>query len=238
MRREHYFIFKGIKSYDMDIVVTRMPTITKPPKRVSDITIPGRDGVLHFDDDSYENYTKDIEFAIVNRGRRVSYETINRWLDGYGELMFSHEKGRVYRGIIKNKIDITNVVKQFSKFLVQWDVYPLKFSATPENDRLILYTNDYKFTGNGAVEALPIIRIYGSGDVGLIINGVVHGLTNVEDHVIINSEISEVYKGSDNRNNHYNADDFPRLRPSGNENTVSWTGDVNKVIIDPNWRWL
>ena len=61
-------------------------------------------------------------------------------------------------------------------------------------------------------------------------------LYGVEESVTIDSEMMEVFKGTKNQNSKYGGEDFPKLKVG--ENIVSWTGDVEKVVIEPKWRWL
>ena len=56
-----YFTFKGINSLDMGVVMLKAPSIYKPTKRVNEIQIAGRNGSLHEDTNTYENYTKEAE---------------------------------------------------------------------------------------------------------------------------------------------------------------------------------
>lgn len=219
----------------MGIIVTAVPPIIKPEKRVNQIKIPGRQGVLHQDEGTYSNYTKDIECAIKNRTMKVDYSTIDAWLDGYGELTFSTEPNFVYRAMANNQISISGVAKSFSKFLVQFDVYPFKYSANPFNDFLTL-TSPSTIYSKGTFYSEPIITVYGTGSATLIINGINYTLSDIDGYVTINSEIQEVYKDKINKNNTFSGEDFPRLEVGKNE--ISFTGNVTKIEIEPNWRFL
>ena len=230
-----YFTFKGIKSSDMGIIVTAVSPIIKPEKRVNQIKIPGRDGILHEDEGTYSNYTKDIECAIKNRAMKVDYSTIDAWLDGYGELTFSTEPNFVYRAMANNQISISGVLKSFSKFLVQFDVHPFKYSANPFNDHMTI-TDPVTIYNKGTYHSEPVITVYGTGGVTLTINDTEYTVSDIDGHVTINSEIQEVYKDGTNKNNTFIADEFPRFEVG--ENEISFTGNVTKIEIIPNWRWL
>lgn len=230
-----YFIFKGIRSSDMGIIVTAVPDIVRSEKRVNQITIPGRQGVLHEDEGTYSNYTKDIECAIKNRTMKIDYSTIDAWLDGYGELTFSTEPNFVYRAMANNQISISGILKSFSKFLVQFDVHPFKYSANPFNDHMTI-TGPVTIYNKGTFYSEPVITIFGTGGITLTINDTEYTITDIDGHVTINSEIQEVYKDSTNKNNTFSGEDFPRLEVGKNE--ISFTGNVTKIEIEPNWRFL
>lgn len=235
---QKYFIFKGVDSRTMDIIVTKMPPITKAKKRVAEIEIPGRHGVLYEDEETYENYTKPIECAIKNRGRKIDYSSLNSWLDGSGKLILSNEPNKVYRATEKNPFDISGIVTSFSKFLIQFDVQPFQYSAMSESDKLVIKSNDYQFFGQGNRRSDPVITVYGRGDITLIINDVIYNLVSVDGYVTIHAEMMEVYKENENKGGTYFSDVFPFLLPEGLRNRVSYIGNVEKIEIKPEWRWL
>ena len=196
------------------------------------IKVPGRDGSLHETDGSYDNYTKTMECAIK---KREKIDDIAAWLTGSGEIIFSSEPDKVYRVIVSNTISIAQMMRTFQKFQVSFDTYPFKYSVNKFAEALEL-EKPAVILGKGTVHSQPVITVYASGAVTLTINGRAYPLSNVDDYVTINSEIEECYKGNLNRNNIFSADEFPRLDPV--ENTISWTGAVEKIEVQPNWRWF
>lgn len=227
-----YFIYNGIDSRMMDIIVTAMPPTVRAAKRLESITVPGRDGSLHETDGAYDNYTKTIECAIKDRKK---LDDIAAWLTGSGEIIFSSEPDKVYRVTISNTISIAQMMRTFQKFQVSFDTYPFKYSVNRFDEALEL-EKPAVILGKGTVYSQPVITVYGSGTVTLTINGADYPLSNVDGYVTINSEIEECYKGNLNRNNIFSADEFPRLDPG--DNSISWTGNVEKIEIQPNWRWF
>lgn len=226
-----YFIYNGIDSRMMDIIVTAMPPTVRAAKRLDSITVPGRDGSLHETDGAYDNYTKTIECAIKDRKK---IDEIAVWLTGSGNIIFSSEPDKVYKVSIVNTIPITQMMKTFQKFQVNFDTYPFKYSVNTFDDKLTL-TKASTILGKGTVHSQPVITIYAAGAVTLSINGIEYSLSNVDDYIVINSEIEECYKGDLNRNNIFTADHFPQLEAG--DNIISWTGSVEKIEIEPNWRW-
>lgn len=227
-----YFIYNGIDSRMMGVIVTSMPPTVRAAKRVNSVKVPGRDGSLHESDGAYDNYTKTMECAIKNREK---LDDIAAWLTGSGEIIFSSEPDKVYRVTISNTISIAQMMKTFQKFMVSFDTYPFKYSVNVFDEAMTL-TEPVTVLGKGTVFSQPIITVYGEGAVTLTINGIDYPLSNVDGYVTLNSEIEECYKGNLNCNNIFSADFFPWLDTE--ENAISWTGDVEKVEIIPNWRWL
>lgn len=49
MRKDYYFIFKGINSKKYGIEIAKFYPITKPQKNIEAISIPGRSNDVHID---------------------------------------------------------------------------------------------------------------------------------------------------------------------------------------------
>ena len=227
-----YFIFNGINSLDMGVHMLKAPSIDKAEKRVNEIEMAGKNGVLHEDLGCYSNYTKTAECILMDRNK---LDDVCNWLNGYGEVIFSSEPEKVYRAFIKNQIPFNNVLLGINDFIVLFDVYPLKYSVNKTDEEIEL-TTGASIYNHATYYSEPIITVYGSGNINLVINGITYVLTTVTDYITINSEVQEVYRDGVNSNSQYTADDFPILQCG--DNTISWTGNVTKVKIEPNWRWL
>lgn len=232
-----YFIFNGEHSRAMGIIVTSMPAVCRPKRRTETIDIPGRNGVLHVDDGSYENYTKTAECAII---KRANIDAICAWLTGSGTAIFSTEPDKYYRVRIDNAISIEQMMKVFQKFQVHFDTHPFKYSVNETDDQVILQQPSLLYN-RGTVEAEPTITVVGSGTVTLSINGKGYRLSAVDGHVTIHSEVMEVETDGENKNGTYlplQEEDwlFPRFEVG--ENRINWTGNVERIEITPNWRWL
>lgn len=229
-----YFIFRGKNSLDMGVIVTSMPDVYKPKRRVSTEEIPGRNGVLHVDDGTYENYSKVVECAVV---KRANLDSICAWLDGSGEAIFSTEPDKVYRVRVDNQISIGKMLQYFQKFQVTFDTFPFKYSVNAADDFVVL-TKPSLLRNRGTVAAEPKIKIYGTGSVVLAINGKEYQLDGLNGSVVLESEMMEVLDGAGGTYTPpvLGDDLFPKLEVGNNE--ISWTGDVEKIEIEPRWRWL
>lgn len=230
-----YFVFNGVNSLDMGVVMLKAPPVIKPEKRVNEIEIAGRNGVLHEDTEVYSNYTKEIECVLLDNSRIYD---VCAWLNGYGEVIFSSEKDFVYRGFIKNQIPINNILLNINDFLIQFDVYPLKYSVNKTDDFLVI-TENTEIYNKGTEKSEPIITVYGSGDITLIINDIEYVLEGVKDYITIDSSNMEVYKDSmelNSQNDKYKSRDFPIFNIGFN--SISFSGNVSKIEIEPEWRWV
>ena len=82
-------------------------------------------------------------------------------------------------------------------------------------------------------DALPLIRIVGSGDCTLTVNGKIVTLTDNDSGITLDCETKRAYNGVTPKDSGMTGD-FPVLIPG--ENTISWTGSgVTQVNITPRW---
>ena len=227
-----WFKFKGKDSRDFGVLIYGAPQRTKPKRRVESITIPGRNGELTQDEDTYEPYTISMQCS-TRGGDRL--DEIVTWLNGAGELILATEPDRVYKASIYNKISISDVIYLYNSFLIQFRVHPFKHSVNAFADTLELLSPT-RIRNSGSVYSEPIITVYGNGDITLTINEKDFPLYGVDGSITIDSEMMEVFKGDANQNSKYGAVEFPHLEVG--ENEIRWTGNVTKVEIKPRWRWL
>ena len=196
------------------------------------VEIAGRNGSLHVDEGTYSSYDRTMECALINRRR---LDEVAAWLVGSGKMIFSTEPDKVYDVVISNKVSIAQMMRVFQKFQVTMDTQPFKYSVNPFGDTLELLKPQTVYN-KGTVYAQPKITVYGSGSITLDINGTAFPLSGVDGHITIDSESMEVYRGSESQNSRFGGAEFPRLEAGGN--AVSWTGNVEKLVIEPEWRWL
>lgn len=227
-----WFRFKETDSREYGILISSVPERVRPERRVKEIEIPGRSGNLTQDEETYDAYVISMECSTRGSDRM---DEIITWLNGAGDLTLSTEPDKVYQASIYNKISIADQIYLYNSFLLQFKVQPFKYNINPFADELTL-TAQTIIRNGGTVYSEPIITVYGSGDITLSINGVDFPLYGVSEYITIDSEMMEVFKGTANQNSKYGGETFPRLEVG--ENTISWTGNVSRVEIQPKWRWL
>lgn len=80
----------------------------------------------------------------------------------------------------------------------------------------------------------PVITVYGYGEITLMVGMTITGL-EIADKITLDTPLMEAYVGATSMNSCMSGD-FPLLLPG--KNAVSWSGNVSKVEIQPNWRSL
>lgn len=236
LREKNFIIFNDINSKDLGLIITKMPTDTIPIERHKEYSIPGRNGSIYEFENCYDNYTMDIEFIILDVKKLRKIANVFK---GVGEVILSSDLTKKYKVVVKNKINIEQVGGIFKSFLLQLDTFPFKYSANDINDNVTL-TQGTTIFNKGNYTSEPTITIYGQGNITLKINDKNYELEEVEESIVINSEIMEVYKinGNDfqNQNNKYMSNEYPNFEVG--VNTINFIGDVRKIEIEPKWRWL
>ncbi len=81
----------------------------------------------------------------------------------------------------------------------------------------------------------PVITVYGTGDITLMVGTIIVELEGISGSITLDSELQEAYSGTTGMNSAMSGE-FPILKPG--MNAISWTGNVTKVEVKPNWRYL
>ena len=233
------FTFAEKKSFDdFGVAISKRPMIPSPKRRVTFMDIPGRHSSVRHDEETYEDITIVVECHISKRTGPLheQIDAIKAWLFGAGEqpLIFSYEPDKAYQAQVVNAIDFTPHLRQAGTFPVLFHCRPFKVEADPST---LTYTSSGQTIQNpGTVASAPIITIVGGGSITLNVNGQVTELMNVQDRIILNSDLQECYNEGVQNENDKMSGPFPFLMPGNN--SISWSGSVSQVDITPNWRWL
>lgn len=229
-----YFIWKGIDSRSMGVVVTAYPPIIRAKERVTQVTIPGRAGTMTMleGNDIYDGYIKTIR--IGNRPT-APLQPIISWLSGAGELILGNEPGFAYTGRIINQISFTKLFPGTWQADVQIWVEPFKHSAITEPP-ISIQQEDVLYNP-GDVAAFPRITLTGTGTGTLVLAGVAMTFENVTGGIIVDSETQLATDLSgQNLWTHLCTGDYPIIPVR--YSTVIWDGNFSSVSIVPRWRWL
>lgn len=218
-----YFIFNGICSNDKGIIVTKMPPIPKPKKKINSISIPGKNGVLYQDEDAYEPIVIQIQCALIDED--VNLKDIRNWLNGEGELVLSNNPTCFYNANIINQIDYTNIANRIHEFPLEIELYPICYSIE-EKEFNINQKCEITIT-ESTYPIKPYIKIFGNGNVTLTINNNSIIIKNINEYIELNCEDEEAYKGSENMNGNINCEEFPIFVLG--KNSIEFIGDVTKI---------
>ena len=209
------------------------PNVPSANKKYESIEVDGRDGSLT----RFICY-KDLKFSLTfnvlfQSDIKQKLREIKGVLAQAGTLSFDDSPNFYYKIKQAQISETESVIKASGVFSVDFVAEPFDYQKTSS---AAYTTKPISLTNQTTAEALPIIKIYGTGTVVLNVNGIGITLTGLTSLIVLDSELQEAYTGlTTNMNSSMNGN-FPILR-TGN-NTITWTGMVTKVEIDPRWRWL
>lgn len=93
----------------------------------------------------------------------------------------------------------------------------------------------------GNIYSRPTLTIYGFGDITISLNG--NQIFNIslgsEGYITIDTNAMDAYQGTiDNLKNRLVDGDYSNFKLKTGTNTLSWSGDVSKIVIENYSRWL
>lgn len=228
-------IWKNIDSETIPgLIITNIPPITKPKMKTSITKIDGRDGDI-IEELGYESYTKSIGIGLA---RNYDIDRVMKYFTGAGELIISDEPNKVYKARIIEKIDYERLIR-FKTAVVKFYTQPYKYLKNEQSVILeISNETSLNITNVGLEKSKPIITLEGTGTIEISLNGFnlfKYVFPENETKVVINSLEEEAYLDNVLKNRNM-LGTFPIFEVG--ENTVSWSGNLTKITIEPKSRWL
>ena len=225
----NYCIFKDIDSRELGLFMERCPEKISPKRRDETFTVPGRHGNLTTTDGAFDSSIRSAEFIVKDEKR---LDEICAHFKGSGWLIFSNEPDRKFKARVANQIEFSHVIRHFKRFVVEFEVQPFGYDVF---EQTITKTAPFSLFNIGNFESEPIITLFGNGNITLYVNSQKIFLKEITDKIIVDSEMKNAYNNSVSLN-YKMSGDFPVL--SLGENNISWVGNITKLEIQPNWRWL
>ena len=160
---------------------------------------------------------------------------IAAWLRGGGTVTFANRQGGFYHARIVNQIPFDLILRgnPHRSFVVNFRCKP--FWHYEELSPITVTRSGEFITNPGSVSSEPVITVIGSGNITLMVGLTITELENISDSITLDTTLVEAYQGVYSMNSHVSGD-FPVLLPG--PNAISWSGNVSKILIQPNWRDL
>lgn len=228
------FEFAGSTALNEGLYISDDISIPTPEERVTEYTIPGRDGTLTYKEGTYEDISITVELMYIERPDdvRERFRDIKRWLLGGGDsLKFSHQPDTHYKvkrvsidentreSLIKGDFSVTFLCEPFQYFDEGDTAVPL--STTIYNDGELSHPK-YEITGEG------VCKLTVNGNTATI---------NVSGTVTVDTEKMITYRTLSSLTNTAMSGDYSDLFLQKGENTLSATSGFD-VQITPRWRSL
>ncbi len=230
----NYIIWKGVNSNTIPgLLIQELPSISKPPMRYNTINVDGRDGEI-IQELGYGSYEKVL---LVGLAKSFDIDQVIKYFSGSGDLVLSNESDKFYKAKILEQIDYERLLKfRTASVIFRVEPYKYKLSET-ETDVSITSQESVSVTNNGLEVSKPLITLYGSGEITFTLNTIDIFTIDIGDDgsVVIDSDDENAYLGSVLKNRNMTGE-FPKLQPG--ENTITWTGSLTRIKINPRSRWL
>ncbi len=234
----HRFWFNGTCSMDFGIIASGEKTFNAPERDVEKISVPGRNGDLVIDKECLKNIQIQYQVAIF-RDFTSSALAAKAWLlsnKGYKRLTDSYNPEYFRMAVFAGPVDFdVKLLNRTGEATLTFDCKPQLYARVGEMpisfDKGTTLYNAYGFP------ALPIIKVYGTGDGTVTVGGITVKLKGLSGEITLDCEMQNAYREAggvlENMNTHIYAPEFPALTPGPNK--ISWSGGVEKLEITPRW---
>lgn len=248
-------VFNGLSSADYGIKVWQPPTYVIPERDYEVIHVPGRNGDLLLDKDSYKNTTRSYVVSFGKSDRNdftLLANSLSEWLhscSGYARLEDSYEPDYYRIAAYRETNNITNVYHQAGQATIKFECKPQRFLKS--GDRIIKFLKQttprpprprqtHGYLDNPTFfESRPIIKVYGSGNGNIKIGQYTVEIESINNYIIIDSEALDTYS-FDEKGNVINCNsnitlngNFPRLKKGRNE--IIFSGGITALEVQPKW---
>lgn len=238
------FKLDGKLSSEYGTMIQSRPLMESPQRRTQFKTAFGLSGEQPFDEDAYDN--TDLDLSLIVKGtttRSASYnrEFVQHWFDSpvYLDFIPYFDESKIYKVMLREGMQFQSKYFLEEHLVVSAPLTVLPYKMHVVSPKTVLTTSG-SITNPSFKHSLPLIKINGTGNITLTVNGKAFILQSVAGHIWLDCEFKIGYTETNgvkqNQNMKVKTMDYPFLK-SGN-NTISWTGTVTSVEIYPNWRSL
>ena len=242
-----WFKWNGVSCLDYGIRVTEQPDITIALERTEEVTVPGRSGSLHLTEgeDVFDDVTLKCTCYLPDSTR---IPEIAAWLKGTGKLEFANRAGGFYYARLSENPAFERIMRGRTalSFDLEFVCKPFWYSEPVETQSFS--SQGYMIHGSGTVRADPLITVFGTGDITLMVNGTTVHLEDLETNITLDCEAGIAYSTNDGvlswagEKVALEDGEWPYLKPTGQYNLFNWTlGDgarLDHITVQCNWRYL
>lgn len=213
------FIFKGIASSELGVVMNEKWIDCLPAMAYEEIDVEGRDGAI-LTPLNYKLVSKEVSCTLLNKDR---LNEVLAWLHGSGTLELN---GKYRNAAIFDGIEFTKHGMQRLDFRIPFLMEPFWY----KDDAFQTVTTSV--TNEGNIDAVPLIKVSGSGTASLTVNEIVIGLDfSVASSIVIDClEKTEDFPKAVSIGFSY-----PTLKPG--DNTIQTSGTIT-VQMKRKDRWI
>ena len=193
-----WFEWNGVRCTQYGIHVLEQPPVTIPSERVTFTDVPGRSGSLTQleGDDVYDDMVLTVSCVIADPSR---IPEIAAWLRGSGTVTFANRQGGFYHARVVNQIPFEKILRgnPHRSFAINFRCKPFWYLSDVEP--ITLTTSGTFITNPGSVASEPVITVYGSGEITLMVGMTITEL-EITDKITLDTPLMEAYVGATSMN--------------------------------------
>lgn len=235
------FIFGDLSTDDFSMKIERFPTQIGPVRKRQDISVLGRNGTLHYQENAFENYIQ--PYKCYFHGKHPTPQqahAIKAWLmhsGAYQRLQDTYDPEHYRMATFVGPLDVENILNKYGRCVINFDCAPQSFLVS--GDTPIRYKMSGSVIHNPTLfPAKPLIRVYGARAGTVTVGNATVRILDLVDPLILDCDLQDAYRQGvdgvpENHNANISAPVFPELLPG--DNPVSFTGGVAYIEIVPRW---
>ena len=237
-----YIIINGVSSTSIEgLIISTLPSISKPQMRIDTETIDGRDGDI-VTPLGYSAYDKDISIGL---SKDYDIDEVITYFNSSGKIIFSNEPDKYYNFMITNAIDFEKLIR-FKTATVSLHVQPFKYSAIETKQTFNFdeaTSGSFNIRNSGNFISKPLITITGSGTTNLYLNDnqvLVIDLGSNTSTIVIDIDSMNAYDPTNsNLLNRKVIGDYNSCTLKVGKNTIGFVGgNIDTITVDRYSRWI
>lgn len=229
MLKEGEIYFNNNVSLNLNLYLENYPSIPVANEEYEEVVVEGRSGNLIINKGTYPDKKIPFTFTILSSQIDIDFEKIYEWLTEVEDnrLIF----GRADRCYKVKKVIFGNIQKEF-RTIGEFDVTFLCEPFTQDLDSEVheITTSEFILYYAGNAPGDTLIKIYGTGNIQLTINGETMQIDNVTDYVEVDSYLLQVRNQDGTSKDDDTLGDFVLFTKG--ENIISYTGEITKIVVE------
>lgn len=223
--------YDGVSSDSIGVTVEGYSSASMPERDVEHISVPGRNGDLIIDNESFSNYKQKytMHWLKNNQNRR----SVTEWLykDGYRKFVDEHDPDHFRMANFVGGVPIDSRMDVLDRAVFEFDFKPQRFLTS--GDLFTEYSAaSFPVYNPTAFDSKPIVRLYGTGYIRFANGAKITVNTASGNYIEFDCEtLNAVDSNGANANSKVTVLGVPVLPSVGN--VISKT--LTKVEIKPRW---
>lgn len=226
---EYELIFNSRNCTEIDLYVSKYPSIPLLTEEIEKIPVEGRNGDLIVKKGTYQDRSISVKFRLLDMNNYWGkLDLVYEWLTDITDNRLLYDRqDRCFR--VKNVTfgDINKQLQVYGEFDVEFTVEP--FMEDLNEMRVNISSSNFTAVcqGNRGAETLFIVN--GQGNIQITVNDVTMSINNVNGYVEIDSKLLQVRNADGTSKDNDAIGDFARMVPG--TNNISYIGNISNIEL-------